>query len=201
MKSDEGSQPVLRSVLSNPRVMIALLTTSMGSYSIGTVEATLSPYLEHLGMEVKLIVVTFLLLSLCSVLGTPVCGWLCDGKVSPWLVSCSGCVLIFLCFAFLGPAPYLPLFQPSLYSVCASLAAQGLGSAAVLVASFGSLQLAATTGLLDSMEIQSVMSGLYTSAFAMGNFCGPTASGILYDTVGFSNNCLALQGLIFVVFI
>ena len=35
----------------------------------------------------------------------------------------------------------------------------------------------------------------------MGNFCGPTVSGILYDVVGFSYNCLILQGLVCVVFI
>ena len=34
----------------------------------------------------------------------------------------------------------------------------------------------------------------------MGNFCGPTVSGILFDTVGFNYNCLILQVLVFVVF-
>ena len=37
------------------------------------------------------------------------------------------------------------------------------------------------------------MSGLFTSAFALGNFAGPTLSGILYDSIGFSYNCLVIQ--------
>ena len=73
MKSTEASQPVL-SVLSHPRVIIALLTATMGAYSIGTVEATLSPYLEHMGLDVKLIAIAFLVMSLCSVVATPVFG-------------------------------------------------------------------------------------------------------------------------------
>jgi MFS family permease len=201
MKSTEASQPVL-SVLSHPRVIIALLTATMGAYSIGTVEATLSPYLEHMGLDVKLIAIAFLVMSLCSVVATPVFGWMCDGKVSPWLVSCCGCVFMFICFAFLGPVPYLTFFHPNLYTVCGSLVAQGFGCAAVLVASFGSAQLAAVTaGLPDSLELQSVVSGLFTSSFAMGNFCGPTVSGILYDAVGFNYNCLILQALVFIVFL
>ena len=59
MKSEEGSQPVL-GVLSQPRVVIALLSATMGAYSIGTIEATLSPYLELLNMDVKVIAMTFL---------------------------------------------------------------------------------------------------------------------------------------------
>eukprot|EP00092_Neocalanus_flemingeri_P107350 GFUD01137792.1.p1 GENE.GFUD01137792.1~~GFUD01137792.1.p1 ORF type:complete len:280 (+),score=82.29 GFUD01137792.1:238-1077(+) len=201
MERSEASQPVL-SILSHPRVIIALLTATMGAYSIGTVEATLSPFLEHLGLDVKMIAIAFLVMSFFSVVATPFFGWICDGKVSPWAVSCCGCVFMFICFAFLGPVPYLTFFSPNLYTVCGSLVAQGFGCAAVLVASFGSAQLAAVTaGLPDSLEVQSVVSGLFTSSFALGNFCGPTVSGILYDAVGFNYNCLILQGLVIIVFI
>ena len=198
MKSEEGSQPVL-GVLSQPRVVIALLSATMGAYSIGTIEATLSPYLEHLNMDVKVIAMTFLTMSLCSVLGTPLCGLLCDGKVSPWIVTSCGFLLMFLCFAFLGPAPYLPI-DPTIYSVQGALVLQGLGSAGVLVASFVcALQAAVTTQ--DNMQVQAVVSGLFTAAFAFGNFWGPTVSGILYDAVGFRYNCLVIQGLLFVFII
>ena len=199
MKSEEGSQPVL-SVLSQPRVIIALLSATMGAYSIGTIEATLSPYLEHLSMDVKVIAMTFLTMSLCSVLGTPLCGLLCDGKMSPWIVTSCGFLLMFLCFAFLGPAPYLPM-DPTIYSVQGALVLQGLGSAGVLVASFVcALQAAVTTH--DNTQVQAVVSGLFTAAFAFGNFWGPTVSGILYDAVGFRYNCLVLQGfiLLFIIF-
>ena len=42
-------------------------------------------------------------------------------------------------------------------------------------------------------KVQSLVSGLFTSAFALGNFAGPTISGILYGTIGFSYNCLVIQ--------
>lgn len=76
----------------------------------------------------------------------------------------------------------------------------GFGSAAVLVASFGCAQKSAiSSGLSESMEVQAVVSGLFTAAFALGNFCGPTLSGVIYDAAGFSYNCLVLQFLVLVV--
>ena len=45
------------------------------------------------------------------------------------------------------------------------------------------------------------MSGLFTASFALGNFCGPTLSGIIYDQAGFSYNCLVLQVLVAIAFV
>ena len=45
------------------------------------------------------------------------------------------------------------------------------------------------------------MSGLFTASFALGNFCGPTLSGIIYDQAGFSYNCLVLQFLVAIVLV
>ena len=47
--------------------------------------------------------------------------------------------------------------------------------------------------IIFCLKVQSLVSGLFTSAFALGNFVGPTLSGILYDSIGFSYNCLVIQ--------
>ena len=36
-------------------------------------------------------------MSLCSVLATPVLGWMCDATLSPWLVSLSGQRSLYTC--------------------------------------------------------------------------------------------------------
>lgn len=200
LERTESSASVMR-FLSRPRITGALLTATMAAYCIGTIEATLSPFLETVpSMTVKLIALTFLTMSISSVLATPLSGWLCDTRICPWLVSCTGVSLMFLCFMFLGPAPYITTLSPTITSVSLSLVAQGVGSAAVLVASFSCAQTsAAVDGDEDNMDTQSVVSGLFTAAFAAGNFCGPTLSGILYDEVGFSYNTLIIQCLLVLV--
>ena len=110
---------------------------------------------------------------------------------------------MFLCFTLLGPAPYLSsLISPSITSVSLSLVAQGVGSAAVLVASFSCAQLSAVShGQPAAADTQAVVAGLFTSAFAAGNFFGPTLSGVLYDEVGFSYNSLIIQSLLGLFFV
>jgi hypothetical protein len=61
---------------------LALFTCSVGAYTVGTIEATLSPFLDTMGIEVKMIAVAFLVMSLCSVVATPIFGFICDSKVS-----------------------------------------------------------------------------------------------------------------------
>lgn len=113
-------------VLSIPRVSIALLTCTVGAYSIGTIEATLSQFLqESLHLSIDRIAVAFLVMSLCSVLATPVLGWMCDATLSPWVVSIAGSALMIMCYAFIGPVPYLAFFRPNFTTVCSSLVAQG----------------------------------------------------------------------------
>ena len=69
-----------------------------------------------------------------------------------------------------------------------------------MVLSFGCAQKAAVAaGFPECIEVQAVISGLFTSSFALGNFTGPTLSGIIYENLGFSYNCLVLQLLIVIL--
>ena len=71
MEHNESDMPILR-IVTTPRVAVALLTCTVGAYSIGTIEATLSQFLEmQLGLSVQKIALAFLVMSLCSVLATP----------------------------------------------------------------------------------------------------------------------------------
>lgn len=40
-------------------------------------------------------------------------------------------------------------------------------------------------GLPDNIDTYGLVSGLWTSAFALGAFVGPSVSGMLYDSIGF----------------
>ena len=48
----------------------------------------------------------------------------------------------------------------------------------------------------DSVSTFSLVSGVWTSAFALGNFLGPTIAGVLYDQVGFRWGTAPVQGVI-----
>lgn len=45
------------------------------------------------------------------------------------------------------------------------------------------------------METFGLISGLWTSTFALGAFIGPSVSGILYDNIGFRNASMFIVGI------
>lgn len=49
-------------------------------------------------------------------------------------------------------------------------------------------------GLPDNIETYGLISGLWTSTFALGAFIGPSVSGALYDSIGFRGASLFIVG-------
>ena len=70
----------------------------------------------------------------------------------------------------------------------------GLGTAALLVASFSGAQKAAMeANKLSEDDIHAAISGIWTSAFALGNFMGPTFGGLLVDGYNFETTTTVFQ--------
>ncbi|KAJ8953218.1 hypothetical protein NQ314_007383 [Rhamnusium bicolor] len=49
-------------------------------------------------------------------------------------------------------------------------------------------------GFPNNLETFGLISGLWTSTFALGAFIGPSISGILYDNIGFRNSSMFIVG-------
>ena len=62
---------------------------------------------------------------------------------------------------------------------------QGAGSAMVVVATYSWClrSTLAATDLPETVSTFSLVSGLWTSAFALGNFAGPSLAGVIYEQV------------------
>ena len=70
----------------------------------------------------------------------------------------------------------------------------GIGTAALLVASFSGAQKAALESQnVSPDDVYSVISGIWTSTFALGNFIGPTLGGFLVDGMGFRQTTAVFQ--------
>lgn len=54
-------------------------------------------------------------------------------------------------------------------------------------------------GLADNIETYGLISGLWTSTFALGAFIGPSVSGALYDSIGFRQSTMFVIGVHLVV--
>merc|ERR1712179_173724 len=117
-------------------------------------------------------------------LPNPLWGWMAD-RYSPKIFIMIGSFLLTLGFIFIGPLPFTGL-TPS-YELCVfSVVVAGVGLGAQLVAAFSEAQKSAVVmGFPDDISTYSMISSIWTSAFALGAFVGPTVSGALFDAVGF----------------
>jgi MFS family permease len=62
----------------------------------------------------------------------------------------------------------------------------GLGLGAEVVAGFADAHKSAIeSGFPDTIDTYGLVSGLWTSIFALGAFIGPSMAGILFDNIGF----------------
>lgn len=78
----------------------------------------------------------------------------------------------------------------------------GIGTAALLVASFSGAQRAALESLsVEPDDVYAIISGIWTSSFALGNFIGPTVGGILVGNMGFRNSTTVFQAASAVLFL
>ena len=76
----------------------------------------------------------------------------------------------------------------------------GSGTGAVLVASYSCALHAARQlpNFQDDVKTYSLVSSLWTAAFAIGSFLGTSLAGVLFDHLGWQWSCVAVQALIFV---
>ena len=182
--STASISPLVRDV----RVMVPLLSATTAALTIGYIESLLELHLQTFSLSVSSVGLCFLTMSLTYTATTLITGYCVDKILQPITFSTTGLLLLLLAFTLIGPAPFLPLapsLAPSLPLTLLSLVLQGAGAALVLVSTFSS-SLAATLskeGYTDSPSTFSLVSGLWTSAFALGNFLGPSVAGVIYDKV------------------
>jgi len=174
----------LKQALAIPSVLLAITSVFSASIAIGTLSATLERHLALFNLSPLHIGIFFMMHGVAYALPNPFWGWMSD-KYSPKIFIMIGSFLLTLGFLLIGPVPLTGL-SPS-YELCVfSVIIAGVGLGAQLVAAFSEAQKSAVKkGFPDDISTYSLISSIWTSAFALGAFVGPTVSGALFDAVGF----------------
>jgi len=186
-KEDVSSQSTsFSSLLRNPGVLLALFGTIYGAVCQSFIESFLEEFLSIFSLSVTKIGISFLAMSVPYMTATPVWGWFANGHLQPEIISPIGHLLIACSFLLIGPISYFNM-TPNYMMTLLGLGLVGIGTAATLTATFALTQKYALTVVSDKDEnSSSLISGIWTSAFALGNFIGPTVGGPLVFFLGFS---------------
>ena len=176
-------------------VFICMYTTAAAAFSIGFLQATLEPYIRPLGLSPFQTGLMFVISGGTYALTCPLWGIVCDKfKNSHGKAMTIGAIFLILTFLFMGPVPFIP-FQLSLSVCITTLFLHGIALGAQFVGTFsGALSFAVENGFEDNIDTSGLITGIWTSASALGGFTGPSLSGYLYDTIGFQWGSLVVVG-------
>ncbi|KAF2352408.1 Major facilitator superfamily [Trinorchestia longiramus] len=178
-----------------PPITLAAFSIIAASISIGFVQATLEPHLRPLDLTPLQTGLVFVLNGASYALSAPIWGKLCDKGVPANIITLIGSITVVVAFLFLGPAPFLPL-KESLGMCIGALILHGIGFGAMLVSTFsGAHKDAILHGMPDNIATYGLVSGMWTSTFALGAFIGPSCGGALLDYFGFNYASMFIVGL------
>ncbi|XP_065203815.1 MFS-type transporter SLC18B1-like [Planococcus citri] len=166
---------------------IAIDTISVMAFAIsaGFYNATLEPHIRVFQISPVLTGFMFVISGGTYAIVSPIFGRIVDRVLKPKSLLIVGCVLNIISFSIIGPLPFLPI--PSTLGICIlALFIHGFALAAGNVATFiDSIRSAIEAGFPENISTYGLMSGIWTSAYALGAFIGPSVAGFLYDFVGF----------------
>jgi len=184
-KAEQEPSGGMLQLLKVPSIALAAYAIIASSISIGFLQATLEPHLRPLELSPFQLGLMFVLNGATYGLFAPLWGWLCDKKMNPRYVVIFGAFVIMTAFTIIGPSPFLPI--PTTLPLCIfALVLHGTGFGAELVATFTSAHKdAVANGFPDDIQTYGLVSGMWTSTFALGAFIGPSAAGALFDWCGF----------------
>jgi len=175
-------------VLRIPSILLASSSVFAASIAIGFLSATLEPHLRPFNLTPVVMGLMFVIEGGVYAVTAPFWGYLCDRKLQPKIITLAGALFVAVGFTLVGPAPFIPL-ETSLPIAIGGLVVLGIGIGAELVSGFiAALREATFHGFPDNLSTYGLISGLFTSTFALGAFVGPSVAGVLFDNFGFRDS-------------
>lgn len=191
---DSNGQTKLSKILGIPAVFLDSVSICAASSSMGFYTAVLEPHLREFGISSIAVGFMFIISGGTYACVAPFVGRICDTWAHPRKVMIWGCLLITTSFILVGPLPFSGI--PKTLAACIiGLVVHGFGLACIMVPTFiDALRSSIAAGFPDDLSTYGLLSGLWSSSFALGAFVGPSVAGFLYDQVGFQ------YGSLFVIF-
>ena len=177
-----------------PSIVMAMYSVACSASSLGFIQATLEPHLRDFHLSPLVIGSMFVVSGGVYGFSAPLWGMICDRK-PPKAVTFIGavvisagfallgksisCLKIHYLFEILGPLPFFHL-EKTIGIIITGLFFHGLGLGAEVVAGFADAHKSAiSSGFPDTVDTYGLISGLWTSTFALGAFIGKVVPSIL----------------------
>lgn len=180
-----GGGSILK-LLKVPAVIITSIVIIVISSIWAFLDPTLEPHLREFDLSPEQIGLTFLLFSALYGISSPFWGWLTDKFNNHWSMMVVGMILAAIALLILGPCPYIPFLVNTIWSNLLALSILGIFVALALLPAFqGLLKSAIDGGCDDSLATYSLVAGVWSGMYSLGEVIGPSLGGYLLNNYGF----------------
>ncbi|XP_044751542.1 MFS-type transporter SLC18B1-like [Coccinella septempunctata] len=169
-----------------PSVLVTCLILVVVAATWGFLDPTLEPHLRPFNLDAGRIGLIFLLLSAMYGIFCPGWGWLSDKLDTYWWIMSVGLLINFFCLMCLGPSPVLHFLTNTIWLNIVSLSTLGVSVAMAQMPTYRSLlDSAMVGGFTETIGTHSLIAGLWSCVYSMGEVIGPIAGGALMENYGF----------------
>ncbi|KAJ3654933.1 hypothetical protein Zmor_014084 [Zophobas morio] len=178
--------PSICKLIKVPTVVITGLIVVIVSSSWAFLDPTLEPHLRQFNLTPEKIGLIFLLFSGLYGVSSPAWGWLADKINNHWSMMVIGLFMCTVGLLLLGPCPYIPFLTSSLWLNLVALSILGISVALALLPTFqGLLTSAINSGCGDTLSTYSIVAGVWSCVYSLGEVIGPSLGGFLLQHYGF----------------
>lgn len=148
-------------------------------------DPTLEPHLSRLNLSSYHIGLIFLLFAALYGIFSPLWGWAADKLDNHWSMMVIGLLLSAVGLLMLGPSPLLEM-ETSLLMDILGLCIIGISVALTLMPTFKAiLKCAEENGLRRELTTYSIVAGVWSCMYSLGDMTGPALGGVLSEYFGF----------------
>ncbi|CAB3369675.1 Hypothetical predicted protein [Cloeon dipterum] len=187
-------------VLRVPSVVVIGLVVIVSAANWGLLDPTLEPHLRQYNLTPQQIGLVFLLSSGVYAAASPLWGLLASKIGSHWFMMCFGLVLCTFGLLTIGPSPLIPFLPGSLWLTLVSLAILGIAAALTLLPTYQAvLDAAVAGGCSDDLPTYSIVAGVWSGMYSLGEVIGPSLGGLVLEWYGFPTCATLMAGVTFAV--
>ncbi|XP_018571004.1 MFS-type transporter SLC18B1 [Anoplophora glabripennis] len=187
-------------VIKVPAVMVTGLVVVIVSSTWSFLDPTLEPHLRQFDLSPEQIGLIFLLFSALYGLSSPVWGWVADKVNNHWSMMVAGLVMSTIGLLLLGPCPFLPILESNIWLDLVALSILGISIALTFMPTFqGVLTSAIRGGCRDSLHTYSMVAGIWSCMYSLGEVIGPALGGYLLEYYGFPITATVMASMTFVL--
>ncbi|XKL68201.1 hypothetical protein PGB90_003692 [Kerria lacca] len=164
-----------------PSLLVIFLVVVVSSNAWSFLDPTLEPHLRELHLSSQQTGFVFLTFSAFYGVFCPIWGFVGDKFNNHWSMMATGLLGTTCSLLFLGPSSLFN-FESTLFLNIASLCLLGISVSLSLAPSFKALlESSVAKGYPDSISTYSIIAGIWSCGYSLGDMTGPTLGGILLE--------------------